>query len=73
MECGDPARAGLRRWAISLDERELATLQALAMARSPIGWAADPVLSAGGCVCSACEPAPWRDGPGPRSRPGKRW
>jgi hypothetical protein len=73
MDCGDPARAGLRRWEISLDERGLATLQALAMARSPVGRTADSLVSLGGCLRSPDEAVARRDGPGPRGRPGKRW
>jgi hypothetical protein len=73
MESLDPPWAALQTWTVGLDERGLATFHYLAMARAPLTRTADPVLSAGGRVRRPDEPTAGRDGPGPGSRPGKRW
>ncbi|HJX68405.1 MAG TPA: hypothetical protein VJ258_06780 [Candidatus Limnocylindrales bacterium] len=73
MESYEPARAGLREWTVGVEELGLATFHELEMARPPLGRTANRVLSAGGRVRDPDRPATERDGPGTRSRPGKRW
>jgi hypothetical protein len=73
MESFEPARAGQREWTVGVEELGLATFHDLEMARPPLGRTAIRVLSAAVRVRDPDRPATERDGPGTRSRPGKRW
>ena len=73
MESYEPARAGQREWTVGVEELGLATFHGLEMARPPLARTADRALSAAVHVRDPDRPATERDGPGTRSRPGKRW
>jgi hypothetical protein len=69
----DPEWAALQKWPIGLDQRGLATVEELEMARAPLRRPCDRVVSAGGCVRGPDWPTPGGDRSESRSRPGKRW
>jgi hypothetical protein len=73
MEPYEPARAGQREWKVNVEELGLATFHDLEMARPLFGPTSIRILSAAVRVRDPDRPASERDGPGPRSRPGKRW
>ena len=73
MEPYEPARAQQREWTVGVEELGLATFHDLEMARPPFGRTAIRTLSAAVRVRGPDRPASERDGPGTRSRPGKRW
>lgn len=73
MDSLDPARATLSQWTGSLDDRGLASFRELAMARSPLRRLAYEVLPGPGHLPRAGDELLAPEGPGPRSRPGKRW
>ena len=73
MESYEPARAGQRDWTVGVEELRLTTFHGLEMARPPLGRTADRALSAAVHVRDRDRSASERDGPGPRSQPGKRW
>lgn len=73
MEPYEPAWAEQREWTVGMEELGLATIHDLEMARPLFGRTAIRILSAAVRVRDPDRPASERDGPGTRSRPGKRW
>jgi hypothetical protein len=73
MESFELARTGQREWTVGVEELGLATFHDMEVARPPLGQTAIRVLSGAVRVRDSNRPASERDGPGTRSRPGKRW